>query len=257
MSDESSSAPTEGGRREPGPAAIEVTGLRHAFGDVQALDGVSVTVRPGEIFGLVGPNGAGKTTTLRILATLLSPDAGTASVFGTDVSAAPNAVREQVRYLPAEAGAYENMTGRDYLEFVAGFYEDEADGVAASVDRGVEIAALGERLDDRAGGYSTGMTRKLLVASALMTEPRVAVLDEVTTGLDVRNARRVREAIKEYPDDGRSVLLSSHDMLEVSYLCDRVALIDDGAIVGVGTPEELVAAYDVDNLEDAFLEATA
>jgi len=232
---------------------VRIDGLTRSYGDVQALDGVTFTVGTDEIFGLVGPNGAGKTTTLRILATLLEHDGGTVSVYDHDVADDPNAVRSSIRYLPAEAGAYENMTGRQYLEFVAGFFADDPE---AYVQRGVEIADLGERLDDETGEYSTGMTRKLLVASALMTEPRLAILDEVTTGLDVRNARRVRETIKEYPDDERGVLLSSHDMLEVSYLCDRVALLNEGEIVAVGSPDGLCERYDAENLEDAFLEAT-
>jgi len=232
---------------------VDIDGLTRSYGDVQALDGVSFTVETDEIFGLVGPNGAGKTTTLRILATLLEHDDGEVSVYGRDVADAPNEVRAAIRYLPAEAGAYENMTGRQYLEFVAGFF---ADNPEKYVERGVEIADLGERLDDDTSEYSTGMTRKLLVASALMTEPRLAILDEVTTGLDVRNARRVRDTIKAYPDGDRGVLLSSHDMLEVSYLCDRVALLNAGEIVDVGSPEDLCDRYETQNLEDAFLEAT-
>ncbi|WP_135830673.1 ABC transporter ATP-binding protein [Halorussus halobius] len=234
--------------------AVSVEDLSKSYGSVRALDDVSLTVREGEIFGLVGPNGAGKTTTLRILATLLGPTAGSVEVFDHDVEADPNAVRAAIRYLPAEAGAYDNMTGRQYLEFIAGFYPDAA---GPQVERGIEIADLGERIDDKTSEYSTGMTRKLLVASALMTDPELAILDEVTTGLDVRNARRVRDIIDDYPDDGRSVLLSSHDMLEVSYLCDRVALLDGGSVVGVGTPAELCERFGGENLEDAFLEATA
>ena len=234
--------------------AVAIEDLTKTYGSVQAVDGVSLSVRSGEIFGLVGPNGAGKTTTLRTLATLLGPTAGSVEVFGHDVETDPNAVRSAIRYLPAEAGAYDNMTGRQYLDFVAGFYPDDA---GPQVERGIEIADLGERVDDKTSEYSTGMTRKLLVASALMTEPELAILDEVTTGLDVRNARRVRDIIDDYPDDDRSVLLSSHDMLEVSYLCDRVALLDEGRVVGVGSPEELCERFGGENLEDAFLEATA
>lgn len=234
-------------------SAITVEDVSKSFGSVQALDGISFSVCEDEIFGLVGPNGAGKTTTLRVLATLLGTSGGSIEVFGHDVERDPNAVREAIRYLPAEAGAYDNMTGRQYLEFVAGFYLDDP---IPHVDRGVEIAALGDRIDDKSAEYSTGMTRKLLVASTLMTEPSLAILDEVTTGLDVRNSRRVRDIIDSYPDENRSILLSSHDMLEVSYLCDRVALLNEGRIVDIGTPAELQREYSSDNLEEAFLEAT-
>lgn len=234
-------------------SAITAKDVSKSYGSVQALDGISFSVHEGEIFGLVGPNGAGKTTTLRILGTLLGTSGGCIEIFGHDVECDPNAVREAIRYLPAEAGAYDNMTGRQYLEFVAGFYLGDP---TPYVDRGIEIAALGDRIDDKSVEYSTGMTRKLLVASTLMTEPSLAILDEVTTGLDVRNSRRVRDIIDTYPDEDRSILLSSHDMLEVSSLCDRVALLNEGQIVAIGTPAELQGEYDSDNLEDAFLEAT-
>ncbi|MFB6353875.1 MAG: ABC transporter ATP-binding protein [Halobacteriales archaeon] len=237
-------------------AAVRVEDLHKSYGDVRALRGATFEVAPGEIYGLVGPNGAGKTTTLQTLATLLRVGDGEVAVFGADVEADPNAVREAVRYLPEEAGAYGNLSGRDNLAFVAGFYAtgDERDRM---VERGVEIADLGDRLDDRPDEYSKGMTRKLLLASTLMTEPRLAILDEPTAGLDVENSRDVREIIKAFPGSDRSVLLSSHNMLEVEYLCDRVGLLADGAIVDVGTPDDLVERHGGANLEEAFLEATA
>jgi ABC-2 type transport system ATP-binding protein len=234
--------------------AVRVDGLQKRFGDVQALGDLSFEVEPGEIFGLVGPNGAGKSTTLRIMSTLLSADGGDVEVFGAGVAGAPNTVREAIRYLPEEAGAYENLTGRGFLQFVAGFYADDPGPL---VERGVELADLGERITDKTSEYSKGMTRRLLLASSLMTEPRLAILDEPTSGLDVRNAREVREVIKSHPGEERSVVLSSHNMLEVEYLCDRVGLINEGEIVAVGSPTELVAEYDVDNLEDVFMAVTA
>lgn len=235
-------------------AAVAIDGLEKQYGDVQALGGVTLRVEPGEIFGLVGPNGAGKSTTLRIVSTLLSADAGRVTVRGADVADEPNEVREAIRYLPEEAGAYENLTGKQYLAFVANFYADDAEPL---VETGIEMADLGERIGDKTSEYSKGMTRKLLLAANLMTEPDVAILDEPTSGLDVRNARQVRDIIKSYPGADRSVVLSSHNMLEVEYLCDRVGLLNEGEIVGIGSPAELVEEYDTENLEDAFLEATA
>lgn len=234
--------------------AVVIEDLVKSYGDVQALSGVDLTVERGEIFGLVGPNGAGKSTTLRIVSTLLNADSGTVRVSGSDVETDPNGVRAAIRYVPEEAGAYENLTGRQYLNFIASFYADDPDPL---VEAGIEIADLGDRIEDKTSEYSKGMTRKLLLAAALMTEPEVAILDEPTSGLDVRNARQVRETIKSYPGEDRSVVLSSHNMLEVEYLCDRVALLSEGQIVGVGSPAELVETYDTENLEDAFLEATA
>jgi len=236
--------------------AVQVENLRKRYGDVQALDGLSFEVRPDEIFGLVGPNGAGKTTTLRTLATLLNKDDGAVTVAGHDVSDDPDAVRRAIRYLPEDAGAYESMSGRQFLAFVADFYAD-GNEAAAMVERGVEIADLGDRIDDDTGGYSRGMTRKLLIGSALMTDPNLAILDEPTSGLDVQNSKTVREVVKAFPDEERSILLSSHDMLEVEYLCDRVGLLNDGVVVSSGSPAELKAEYDAENLEDVFLEVVA
>jgi len=231
--------------------AVEVAELRKRYGDVQALDGVSFEVRRDEIFGLVGPNGAGKTTTLRTLATLLDRDSGTVTVAGNDVDTASAAVRKAIRYLPEEAGSYDAMTGRQFLAFVADFYDGDSE---AMVERGVEVADLGERIDDKTKEYSKGMGRKLLLGSALMTDPELAILDEPTSGLDVQNARTVRRVIKDFPNADRSVLLSSHNMLEVEFLCDRVGLLNDGEIVVEGTPAALKAEFEAQNLEDVFVE---
>jgi ABC-2 type transport system ATP-binding protein len=234
--------------------AVTVDSLRKSYGSVQALDSVSFEVQRGEIFGLVGPNGAGKSTTLRIMSTLLSADGGRVVICGADVAENPNDARAALRYVPEEAGAYENFSGRNYLEFIAAFYADDP---TPMVETGVEIADLGERIESKTSEYSKGMTRKLLLAAGLMTEPQLAILDEPTSGLDVRNARQIRDTIKDYPGTDRSVILSSHNMLEVEYLCDRVGLLNEGRIVDVGTPAELVGDYGTENLEDAFLEATA
>ncbi|WP_158855155.1 ABC transporter ATP-binding protein [Halorhabdus sp. CUG00001] len=237
-----------------GPTAVQVADLEKRYDDVQALQGVSFSVEPGEIFGLVGPNGAGKTTTLRTLSTLLNVDSGTVSVFGTDVQSDPNAVRKRIRYLPEDAGSYDNLTGRQYLEFVADFYSDRPEEL---VERGIEIADLDERIESKTSEYSKGMTRKLLLASTIMTEPDLAILDEPTSGLDVENARTIRKTVKEFPGQDRSVLLSSHNMLEVEYLCDRIGLLNDGQIVADGAPQDVIETYDAENLEEAFLEAVA
>jgi len=235
-------------------SAVTVSELEKRYGDVQALRGVSFSVEPGEIYGLVGPNGAGKSTTLRTLATLLTVGGGDVSVFGADVESEPNEVRKRIRYLPEDAGSYDNLTGRQYLAFVADFYGGDPD---ALVERGIEIADLADRIESKTSEYSKGMTRKLLLASTIMTEPDLAILDEPTSGLDVENARAIRDIIKQFPGANRSVLLSSHNMLEVEYLCDRIGLLNEGEIVAEGPPREIIDRYDAENLEEAFLEAVA
>jgi ABC-2 type transport system ATP-binding protein len=233
--------------------AVEAKNLVKIFGNVKALDDLNFDVKKGEIFGLIGPNGAGKTTALRIVSTLILPTSGTVKVFGHDVVKDASEIRKLISYLPEEAGAYRNLSGFEYLQFMAKFnaYNDEM--LRNTVSEAAQISGLGERLRDRVKTYSKGMKRRLLVARALMTKPKLAVLDEPTSGLDVLHAYHVREIIKQYVKKHHvTVLLSSHNMLEVEHLCERVALINKGKIVAEGSPDELKAKFDVANLEEAF-----
>ncbi len=233
--------------------AVEAKDLVKVFGSVRALDGLSFRIEKGEIFGLIGLNGAGKTTALRITSTLLLPTSGTVNVFGHDVVEEASEVRSLISYLPEEAGAYKNLSGNEYLRFMASFRANNKDAVRELVDAASEISGLGERLRDKVKGYSKGMKRRLLVARALMTKPKLAVLDEPTSGLDVLHSVHVRGIIQRYvKEHGVTVLLSSHNMLEVEYLCERVALINKGRIVATGSPAELKARYKAVNLEDVF-----
>ncbi|MGD2250302.1 MAG: ABC transporter ATP-binding protein [Candidatus Methanofastidiosia archaeon] len=234
--------------------AIKAETLVKHYGTIEALKGISFTVDESEIFGLIGPNGAGKTTTLRIIATLLEITDGSVSVFGFDVEDKPHEVRKRISYLPEEAGAYKNFSGEEYLKFMAQFYAN-GKNVEDMVQRGIEISGLEERITDKVNTYSKGMTRKLLVARALMMEPKLAILDEPTSGLDVINSQEVRKIIKEFARKGSTVLLSSHNMLEVEFLSNRVALIGDGLILDSGSPAELKQKYNAPNLEDVFMEA--
>lgn len=235
--------------------AIEVQKLTKIFGEIKAINEASFTVKDREIYGLIGPNGAGKTTTLRILSTLLNPTSGTASVFGMDVTKNPEKVRGIISYLPEEAGAYQNLSGYEYLSFMAGFYADNRESEDLMIKEAEIISGLGDRLDDRVKGYSKGMKRRLLLARALMMEPKLLILDEPTSGLDVIHAFHVRQMIKEYADKrGVTILLSSHNMLEVELLCHRVALINEGMIIAEGSPKELMKKFQAENLEQAFME---
>jgi ABC-2 type transport system ATP-binding protein len=230
--------------------AVDVQNLVKQFGAIRALDELSFSIKQGEIFGLIGPNGAGKTTTLRVVSTLILPTSGTVNVFGLDAVKQAGEVRKIIAYLPEEAGAYPNLSGWEYLEFMAKFIQGESKRAVAEA---AEISGLGERLKDRAKTYSKGMKRRLLVARALMTKPKLAVLDEPASGLDVLHAYFVREIIKRYvKEEGVTVLLSSHNMLEVEYLCNRVALVNKGKIAVEGEPQELKKRYDSQNLEEVF-----
>ena len=237
--------------------AIQANNLTKSFGRTEALRGASFNVRENEIFGLIGHNGAGKTTALRILSTLISSTNGTAKVFGYDVAKEPEKVREVLSYLPEEAGAYQQLNGIEFLEFMAGFYADSKHDMNIIVEQGKLISDLGDRLNDRVKTYSKGMLRRLLIARALMMKPRLAIMDEPTSGLDVIQSINVRNMIKKYTDqEGVTVLLSSHNMLEVEYLCHKVALINQGVVVAQGSPDELKQEYGKANLEEVFMEAT-
>jgi len=237
------------------PTVLKVEGLKKSYGKKEALQGIDFEVQTGEIFALIGPNGAGKTTTLRIVSTLLTPSGGKVTFLGHDLKKEPEKIRENISYLPEEAGAYRNLKGRNYLKFMANFYAETREKAEETVKRAEAIAELGSALNDKVGTYSKGMVRKLLLARALMTKPAMAILDEPTSGLDVINSLEIREIIKKFAKEGISVLLSSHNMLEIEFLSDRVALIDKGLILDSGTSQELKDKYQAPNLEVAFRSA--
>lgn len=232
-------------------AIIEVQNLTKNYGNLEAVKGISFTIEQGEIFGLIGPNGAGKTTTLRVLATLLQITDGTVSLFGIDLNKHPEEIRKQISYLPEDAGAYKHLTGRQYLEFIARFFNQQS--TSEMIEKGINIADLNHRIDDKIDTYSKGMKRRLLVGRALMNNPKLAILDEPTSGLDVRNAQEIRSIIKSSAQQGTIVLLSSHNMLEVEYLCNRIALIANGHIIEEGKPTELKKKYRAENIEEVFM----
>lgn len=234
--------------------ALELKDVRKSYGEREAVHGITLSVKEGEIFGLIGHNGAGKTTTLRMISTLLGITSGSISVFGHDVATEPEEVRKIISYLPEDAGAYKDLTGRTYLEFMTSFFTTGA-AKDAMVAKGIELADLGERIDSKVDTYSKGMMRRLLIARAIMPNPRLAIMDEVTSGLDVINAYEIREVIRSIASTGVTVIMSSHNMFEVDMLCDRVGLIDQGNLILLGTPEELKERFGVDTLEEVFVKA--
>jgi len=233
--------------------SLEISGLVKQYSpQVRALDGIDLEVAEGEVFGLIGPNGAGKSTTIRIVATLLTPTAGTVSVLGLDVTKEQQQVRRIISYLPEEAGAYENLSGEEYLSFMARFYSHDYKELA---ERGARIADLGDRIKSKTKEYSKGMKRRLLIGRTLMMDSKLYIMDEPTGGLDVLHAHHIRNMIKDrVKRTGTAALVSSHNLLEVEFLCDRVAIIHQGRIASVGTPAELKSRFKAGNLEDVFLE---
>ena len=231
--------------------AIDVKNLVKKYGTIDAVKDVSFSVNNGEIFGLIGPNGAGKTTVLRIISTILQVTSGSVKILDYDLSKNPDEIRKMISYLPEDAGAYKNLKGKEYLEFIARFFDD-GKNTQEIVEKGIMISDLDDRINDRVDTYSKGMMRRLLVGRALMTEPKLAILDEPTSGLDVINAQEVRKIIKKTAGKGTTILLSSHNMLEVEFLCDRIALIAEGKIVETGKPKDLMNKYNARNIEEVF-----
>lgn len=231
---------------------LRVEKLSKRYAEVLAANEVSFTVEKGEIFALIGPNGAGKTTTLRMIATLIQPTGGDALVEGHSCTKESSKVRECITYLPDEAGAYKNMTGQKYLEFMASLFSADKARRAEYVARAVEVCGLGDRLTDKVGSYSRGMIRKLLLSRAIMTRPALAILDEPTSGLDILNALEIRRMLRALADEGMSFLISSHNMLEIEFLSDRVGIISGGVLHRIGRPEELKRELGAANLEEVF-----
>ncbi|MBN1915903.1 ABC transporter ATP-binding protein [Candidatus Dojkabacteria bacterium] len=237
--------------------ALSVKHLSKKYGEIIAVNNIEFEINQNEIFALIGSNGAGKSTTLKIVATVLSPTEGTISVFGNDLVKQSSQIRQIIAYLPEEAGAYKNMRGIDYLDFMASLYTSTKEERDKCLEFAEGIADLRERLNDKIKTYSKGMTRKLLLARAVMTKPKLAILDEPTSGLDVINALYIRKVIRDLSKIGMSVLLSSHNMLEIEFLSDKVGIIDKGRIIEIGTPVFLKKKYRAANLEEVFAKITS
>jgi ABC-2 type transport system ATP-binding protein len=219
--------------------AIEAVDLMKRFGGVTAVNGVSFKVREGEIFGLLGPNGAGKTTTIRMLTGLLKPDAGRAAIMGYDVMEESIKAKMLVGVVPEEANPYPDLSAWDNLVLVGRLYglpDSEIKRKATSLLKLLDLYDMRER---KAKNLSKGQRQKLLIAMALISDPKVLFLDEPTGGLDVLSARKIRELILELRKEGITVFLTTHNIEEAGELCGRVAIIRNGRIVAEGSPDEL------------------
>ena len=218
---------------------IQLDQLSKRYGALQALDGVSLNVPAGCLYGLLGPNGAGKTTCLRILCTLLAPDAGSVQIAGIDAIADPRGAREQLGYVAQEVAIDKILSGRELLQLQASLYHLDSATSRRRIDELTELLGMGEWLDRRCGTYSGGMRRRLDLASGLLHSPAVLVLDEPTVGLDIESRAALWQVLQQLRDGGTTVLLSSHYLEEVDALADRLAILDGGRVIAEGTPESL------------------
>jgi len=216
--------------------------LRRKAKEVVALDGLSLEVAEGELFGLLGPNGAGKTTTIKILTTLLIPTSGTASVVGLDVVRDAADVRRRIGFVfGGERGLYYRLSGRDNLRYFAELYAVPPREIGPRVEELVELVGLKDRVDERVEGYSRGMKQRLHLARTLLHRPRVIFLDEPTIGLDPIGARELRRIVSELHQGGATIILTTHYLFEADQLCQRIGVIDKGRLVALGTPSDLKA----------------
>jgi ABC-2 type transport system ATP-binding protein len=223
--------------------AIETINLSKSFGkenQIRAVDNLNLQVRKGEVFGFVGPNGAGKTTTMKMLIGLLEPSEGSGKVAGFDIVREVINIREQTGVLPEPAGFYDNLTARQNLRFYAKLYSIEPDVREKRIVSLLDTVGLTRAIDQKIGGFSTGMRKRFGLAQALINEPSVLFLDEPTSGIDPLGAQMMRDLIKDLNRrKGVTVFLSSHSMEEVEEICDRIAIIARGKLLAVGSVEDL------------------
>ncbi|MFB2622968.1 ABC transporter ATP-binding protein [Methanothermobacter sp. KEPCO-1] len=217
---------------------IEVDSVSKSFGRIRALDNLSFSVREGELMGIIGHNGAGKTTAIRIIAGILHPDSGTVHVGGYDVTRDPLRVKAMIGYLPEEPNLYERFRAADLLRYFGELYGVPRDVLDDRIDELLELVGMSERAEDPINTFSKGMRQRIGIARALIHDPPIIIFDEPTMGLDPATAFSIREFIRELKGS-RTMILCTHYMEEADYLCDRVAIINRGRILDIGTPDEL------------------
>lgn len=236
-------------------AVLDVANVRRVFGERQAVAGVSLTANHGEIVGLLGPNGAGKTTLISIICGVLPPTSGVVSILGIGIATAPLVAKQHIGMVPQELAIYEELSSWQNLAYFAAMYEGKGD-LTAAMERALRIAGLSDRRHDRVSTFSGGMKRRLNVACALVHAPALVVLDEPTVGVDPQSRTFIFEALRDLRANGTCILYTSHYMEEVEALCDRVAIMDNGAVIAQGVIADLKATHAAASLEAVFLKLT-
>ena len=237
-------------------AAIIIENLTKRFEDVTAVDGLSLEVEKGELFGLLGPNGAGKTTTINVLCGLLEPTSGSVSVGGYDVRKEPDKVKELIGVCPQETAVFSYLTGRENVELFGNLHAMPKEKLKKNIEELLRKLGLLEDANRRVGKYSGGMRRRTNLIMALVHDPEIAFLDEPTVAMDVQSRHAVWDFIKEFRKQNKTVILTTHYMEEAEELCDRVGIIDHGKLIALGAPEQLKAKFKAKNLEEVFIQLT-
>jgi len=237
---------------------IKIAGLTKKYGVLTAVDGLSLEVKRGEVFGFLGPNGAGKTTTIRVITGLVKPTAGTIVVAGHDISREPEAAKRALGYIADEPHPYDKLTGREFLLTIGSLYGLSAAARTKRAEELLEFFSLEAWSDELTESYSHGMRQKIMIAAALLHEPEVIVADEPLVGLDPASARNLRELFRDLAKQGRTVLLATHILEIAERLCDRVGIMGKGKLIELGSVAELRERLKAPgkNLEEIFLELT-
>lgn len=236
---------------------IQVRDLVKKYGRSVVLNKISLDVCKGEIFGLFGPNGAGKSTFLSILATLLKPDSGDIMLNGFSVVRHPDKAKDVIGFVPQDIALYPMLTGKDNLNFWAGIYGLKGQVKKKRVAEAISAAGLEDRIKDRVSKYSGGMKRRLNISVSLLHHPHILLMDEPTVGVDVQSRRYILDALIKLKKEGRTILFTSHYIDELETICDRIAVMDKGSILALGTPADLKESYGTDSLETLLLNLTA
>jgi ABC-2 type transport system ATP-binding protein len=237
-------------------SAITITNLTKRFDDITAVDNLSLEIGWGELFGILGPNGAGKSTIVNVLSTLIEPTKGAAIVGEHDVVFDPEGVRELIGVCPQEPAFYRFLTGEENITLMGEMHLIPKEVLKERIETMVEKIGMEDHIKRRAKDYSGGMIRRISMLMALVNDPKVALLDEPTVAMDPKSRRAVWEFIRELKAQGKAIILTTHYMEEAEELCDRVAIIDEGRLIALGTPEELMKEHQTKNLEEVFLKLT-
>lgn len=240
-----------------GPA-LQASSLSKSFGQVQAVKNIDLTMKKGEIMGLLGPNGSGKTTTMKMILGILKPDSGTITVEGVDVQRDPIAVKRMVGFVPETPQLYEFLTGVEYLDFIAEMYEISSTERRERIGQFLDGLELRGHENELISGYSQGMKQKIALTAALLHRPKILILDEALNGLDPRSAKLVKDLSRNLANEGTSILFSTHVLEIAEALCDRVAIMYKGSVLANGTIAELRqgAGLPGSTLEEVFLKIT-
>lgn len=235
---------------------ITIENLTKKFEDVTAVDGLSLEIEKGELFGLLGPNGAGKTTAIKVLCGLLEPSSGSAHVGGYDVRKDTSKVKELIGVCPQDTAAYSFLSGRENVELFGNLHAMPKEKLKTNTDGLLEKMSLAEDANRRFGKYSGGMKRRINLIMALVHDPEIAFLDEPTVAMDPQSRHAVWDFIRELKNRGKTIILTTHYMEEAEELCDRVGIIDHGKLIALGSPKQLKDKFKAKDLEEVFIGLT-